>query len=371
MQSIRINLQERSYDILVGSGMLSVSGNKISALIKGRQALVVTDSNVFKYHFQKLEESLMKAGFIVTLITLPVGEKTKSFNYLREICHAALEARIERFDVIIAFGGGVIGDIAGFAAGIVLRGVQFVQIPTSLMAQVDSSVGGKTGINTTYGKNLLGLFNQPCLVLADTDVLKTLSLREFRAGYAEVVKYGLIDDPDFFFWLENNWQEIFSGGESLVKAIVKSCEAKSKIVAIDEHEYGQRALLNLGHTFGHALETAVGYDSSCLVHGEAVSIGISLAYQLSVRLHYAPLKEATRVIEHLKTVGLPTHISDCLDSFPSVEQLMKAMLQDKKNTNGQLNFILTHGIGKAFIAENVSKCLIENFLEEYLLECRP
>ncbi len=277
-----------------------------------------------------------------------------------------LEARLERGDTIVAFGGGVVGDLAGFVAGVTRRGMKFIQIPTSLLAQVDSSVGGKTGINSPHGKNLIGVFNQPELVLADTSVLDTLSKREFRAGYAEVVKYGLIDRPWFFQWLDENWPEIEASGPALGEAIAESCRAKAAVVAADEHEHGQRALLNLGHTFGHALEAAVKYDNVRLVHGEGIAIGMVLAYRFSNRLNLAGPEAAEKVVRHLKKAGLPTSMAEVPGTLPPAEQLLKHITQDKKVTRGNLNFILTRGIGQSFIASDVPASQVLGFLRDEL-----
>ncbi|MVA42720.1 3-dehydroquinate synthase, partial [Agrobacterium vitis] len=286
--------------------------------------------------------------------------------HLTKVCDVLLEARIERNDVVIALGGGVIGDLTGFAAGIVRRGGRFVQIPTSLLSQVDSSVGGKTGINARQGKNLVGIFNQPDLVLADTAVLNTLSEREFRAGYAEVAKYGLIDKPEFFDWLERNWREVFAGGAARTQAIALSCQAKADVVVADEREHGRRALLNLGHTFGHALEAATGYDSRRLVHGEGVAIGMVMAHEFSARLNLASPDDAKRVESHLKEVGLPTRIAEIPGDMPPAEELMKAIAQDKKVKGGQLTFILTRGIGQSFVADDVPSSEVLGFLQDNL-----
>ncbi len=308
--------------------------------------------------------SLDESGIGSTVITLPPGEKTKSFEALQQVVDGVLAARLERGDAVIALGGGVIGDLAGFAAGIVRRGMKFVQMPTSLLAQVDSSVGGKTGINSARGKNLVGVFHQPQLVLADTGVLDTLPAREFRAGYAEVAKYGLIDRPEFFAWLETNWREIFAGGPARTRAIAESCRAKADVVARDEYETGDRALLNLGHTFGHALEAATGYDSARLVHGEGVAIGMALAHRFSARLNLASPDDAARVEAHLKAVGLPWRMADIPGSLPDAERLLGYIAQDKKVTRGALTFILTHGVGKSFIARDVPASEVLSFLKE-------
>ncbi len=365
-RTVHVSLGERSYDILIGSGLIAAAGKAIASRLKGRRIAVITDENVGPLYLPALTESLAAEGFEVSSLTLPPGEKTKSHEYLMQACDAILSARIERGDAVVALGGGVIGDLAGFAAGIVRRGSRFIQIPTSLLAQVDSSVGGKTGINTRHGKNLLGVFHQPELVLADTDVLKTLSEREFRAGYAEVAKYGLINKPDFFAWLEKNWRDVFAGHSARVEAIAVSCQAKADVVAADEREGGVRALLNLGHTFGHALEAAVEYDGSRLVHGEGVAIGTVLAHQFSARMNLVSPDLGKRVEAHFKDVGLPTTIREIPGETPTAERLMDAIAQDKKVKGGALTFILTRGLGKSFIADDVPPSEVKRFLEEKL-----
>ncbi|MDP9837516.1 3-dehydroquinate synthase [Neorhizobium huautlense] len=360
---VHVPLGDRAYDILIGPGLIGRAGGEITSRIKGRKVAIVTDENVAPLYLEALTDALQTDGIEVASLTLPAGEKTKSLDHLAAVCDMALAARIERNDAIIALGGGVIGDLAGFAAGIVRRGVRFVQIPTSLLSQVDSSVGGKTGVNSRHGKNLLGVFHQPDLVLADTDTLNTLSEREFRAGYAEVAKYGLIDKPDFFEWLEKNWKDVFSGGPARAEAIAISCQAKSDVVVEDEFENGRRALLNLGHTFGHALEAATQYDSSRLVHGEGVAIGMALAYRFSARLNLASPDDAERVEAHLQAVGLPTRISDIPGEVLPVERLMEAIAQDKKVKSGKLTFILTRGIGQSYVADDVAASEVLTFLE--------
>ncbi|WP_313614527.1 3-dehydroquinate synthase [Agrobacterium sp.] len=361
---VHVPLVGRAYDILIGPGLITKAGGEISSRLKGRRAAIITDEHVAPLYLDMIMDSLQTDGIEAVSLTLPAGEKTKSFEHYMAVCDLILEARIESNDAVIALGGGVIGDLAGFAAGTVRRGVRFVQIPTSLLAQVDSSVGGKTGINTRHGKNLVGVFHQPDLVLADSSVLDTLSKREFRAGYAEVVKYGLIDKPDFFEWLEKNWQEVFAGGQARIEAIATSCQAKSDVVVEDEFENGRRALLNLGHTFGHALEAATEYDSKRLVHGEGVAIGTVLAHQFSSRLNLASPDGAKRVEAHLKAVGLPVSMHEIPGTLPPVETLMAAIAQDKKVKSGKLTFILTHGIGQSFVADNVAASEVESFLKE-------
>ncbi len=364
VRKIHVPLGDRAYDILIGPGLIGSAAREIAARLTGRRMAVVTDENVAPLYLQPLMESLAQAGIEAVSAILPAGEKTKSFEHLVPVCETILGARIERNDAVIALGGGVIGDLTGFAAGIARRGSRFIQIPTSLLAQVDSSVGGKTGINSPHGKNLIGVFHQPDLVLADTDVLDTLSPREFRAGYAEVAKYGLIDKPDFFAWLEANWQAVFAGGAARIEAIALSCQAKADVVVADERENGRRALLNLGHTFGHALEAATAYDGTRLVHGEGVSIGIVLAHAFSARMNLASPDVTARVEAHLRTVGLPTRMSEIPGRLPPAEVLMDAIAQDKKVKGGKLTFILTRGLGEAFVADDVPTSAVLSFLVE-------
>jgi 3-dehydroquinate synthase len=372
--TVEVGLGERAYDILIGPGLLARAGAEISKRLPGTRTAIVTDENVAAHHLGTLKAGLEQDGIAATVITLPPGEKTKSFEALQQVVDGVLAARLERGDAVVALGGGVIGDLAGFAAGIVRRGMSFVQVPTSLLAQVDSSVGGKTGINSPRGKNLVGVFHQPRLVLADTAALDTLPLREFRAGYAEVAKYGLIDRPQFFAWLENNWREVFSGGAARIEAIAESCRAKADVVARDEFETGDRALLNLGHTFGHALEAATRYDGARLVHGEGVAIGMALAHRFSARLNLASPDDAARVEAHLKAVGLPWRMADIPGELPDAEALFSFIAQDKKVRRGALTFILTRGIGQSFIARDVPASEVLSFLKENhpgLKENRP
>jgi len=362
--TVEVGLGDRAYDILIGSGLLSRAGEEISRRLPGTRAAVVTDENVAAAHLDTLKAGLEKGGIQPTVIMMPPGEKTKSFAHLEEVVDGILAARLERGDVVVALGGGVIGDLTGFAAGIVRRGMNFVQVPTSLLAQVDSSVGGKTGINSPRGKNLVGVFLQPRLVLADTGVLDTLPIREFRAGYAELAKYGLIDRPELFAWLEVNWQKVFAGGPERAQAIAEACRAKADVVARDEFETGDRALLNLGHTFGHALEAATQYDGARLVHGEGVAIGMALAHRFSSRLNLASPDDAARVETHLRAVGLPWRMSDIPGELPDAEALLSFITQDKKVSRGALTFILTRGIGQAFIAKDVPASEVLSFLRE-------
>ncbi|MFZ2099372.1 MAG: 3-dehydroquinate synthase [Oricola sp.] len=361
-ETVNVALGDRSYDILIGPGLLADAGRHVAAVLPGARAAIVTDENVAAHHLATVRESLAGSSIGSTDIVLPAGEPTKRFEMLQEVVYKVLDARLERGDVVIALGGGVIGDLAGFAAAIVRRGMQFVQMPTSLLSQVDSSVGGKTGINAPHGKNLIGAFYQPRLVLADTAALDTLPVREFRAGYAEVVKYGLIDRPEFFCWLEENWPRIEAGGPERIHAIAESCRAKAAVVARDERETGDRALLNLGHTFGHALEAAAKYDSNILVHGEGVAIGMVLAHEFSARMNLASPDDARRVAAHLEKAGLPTNLNAMKAHLRDADTMLGFIAQDKKVTRGALNFILTRGIGQSFIAKDVPASEVRSFL---------
>ena len=361
-RTVPVALGERSYDVLIGPDLLSEAGRLIATRLGKAKCAVVTDENVARHHLPALEASLKAEGRLRGSIVLPAGEATKSFRELGPLCERLLELGVERGDVVVAFGGGVIGDLTGFAAGILRRGVRFVQIPTSLLAQVDSSVGGKTGINTPQGKNLIGVFHQPVLVIADTNVLSTLPERELRAGYAEVAKYGLLGDAAFFGWLESNWRSVFGNDTaSLTRAIETSVKAKAAIVERDEHETGDRALLNLGHTFGHALEAWTGY-SSRMLHGEGVSIGMCLAYRLSEELGLCPTGSAVRVTAHMEAVGLPAHISAIPGGKPDAGELVRLMGQDKKVKDGKLTFILVRNIGEAFVTQDVTVDRVTGFL---------
>jgi len=361
---VHVSLGNRSYDIAIGHGLLPGLGAQIVPFLPRPLTAIVTDENVASRHLQALEDSLRAAGIKSTAVILPPGETTKSFGKLAEVCDSLLAASIERRDRIIAFGGGVIGDLAGFAAAILRRGVGFIQIPTTLLAQVDSSVGGKTGINSKHGKNLIGAFHQPVAVFADTALLETLPRRELAAGYAEVAKYGALGDAGFFAWLENNVDGIFAGDAALRgRAVEVSCLAKARIVAEDETETGVRALLNLGHTFGHALEAATGY-SSRLLHGEAVAIGMVQAARFSEREGHSPQGTADRLARHLARAGLPVSTADIIDALPQPSELLEIMRQDKKSVGGRLTLILLRGIGEAFIARDVDERRIIAFLEE-------
>jgi shikimate kinase/3-dehydroquinate synthase len=365
-ETVHVSLGGRSYDIHIGADLLAEAGAHISRIAPGAACAIVTDENVARLHLPALEDSLKKSGVRYSTIVVKPGEGSKSLATFGRVCDEALAAKIERRDLIVAFGGGVVGDLAGYAAASLRRGMRFVQIPTTLLSQVDSSVGGKTGINSPHGKNLIGAFHQPSLVLADVDVLRTLSMREFRAGYAEVVKYGLIGDRRFFEWLEADAEAVFHSRAEQICAVAVSCETKATIVARDETEQGDRALLNLGHTFGHAFELLTGYDSARLVHGEGVAIGMACAARFSARLGLCAPADADRVARHLASVGLPTEIRDIPGLNFDVHAIVAAMYQDKKVESGALTFILMRGVGEAFIAKSVEPTEVLGFLNDEL-----
>src|SRR6201747_1314846 len=369
--TVDVALGDRAYDIVIGRDVLPSLGARVAAWRPGVRTAIVTDRTVAKFWLEPTESSLAAAGIPTSRIVVEEGEGSKSYSGLEKVSEALIAAKIERNDLVIALGGGVVGDLAGFAAAILRRGVDFVQVPTSLLAQVDSSVGGKTGINSPRGKNLVGAFHQPLLVVADTSVLDTLSPRQFRAGYAEVAKYGVLGDEAFFAWLEANHQDIFSGGPAREHAIATSCRAKAAIVARDERETGERALLNLGHTFGHALEAATGF-SDRLFHGEGVSVGMVLAADLSAQLGMISESDATRVQRHLAEVGLPTHLQDIAgfaqEGLADADALMALMAQDKKVKRGRLTFILLQAVGQAVIRSDVEPALVRDFLKAKLAQ---
>jgi 3-dehydroquinate synthase len=367
--TVDVALGERAYDIVIGRGVLASLGARVAALRPGVRTAIVTDRTVAKHWLEPTERSLTEAGIPTSRVIVEEGEISKTYAGLEKVSEALIAAKIERNDLVIALGGGVVGDLAGFAAAILRRGVDFVQVPTSLLAQVDSSVGGKTGINSPQGKNLLGAFHQPVLVIADTSVLDTLSPRQFRAGYAEVAKYGVLGDEAFFSWLEANHADIFSGGAARERAIATSCRAKAAIVSRDERENGERALLNLGHTFGHALEAATGF-SDRLFHGEGVSVGMVLAAEFSAKLGMISEADAARVERHLASVGLPTHLQDIAgfaqEGLADADALMALMAQDKKVKRGKLTFILLQAVGRAVVANDVEPALVRDFLQQKL-----
>jgi 3-dehydroquinate synthase len=366
---VDVALENRAYDIVIGRDVLASLGARVAALRPGVRTAIVTDKTVARHWLEKAEASLTAAGIPTSRVIVDEGEGSKTYDGLEKVSEALIAAKIERNDLVIALGGGVVGDLAGFAAAILRRGVDFVQVPTSLLAQVDSSVGGKTGINSPQGKNLLGAFHQPVLVIADTAVLDTLSPRQFRAGYAEVAKYGVLGDEAFFSWLENNHGEVFKGGAAREHAIATSCRAKAAIVARDERETGDRALLNLGHTFGHALEAATGF-SDRLFHGEGVAIGMVLAAEFSASLGMIPASDAARVKRHLADVGLPTHLQDIAgfaqEGLVDADALLALMAQDKKVRRGKLTFILLGAVGRAVIVKDVDPSRVRDFLQAKL-----
>ncbi len=354
---LTVELGKRAYDIHVGRGLLARAAELIKPVLHQPRVYIVSDSIVASLYLEPLEAQLKAAGIRCDHTVVPAGEASKDISRLAQVLNAMIAARSERSTMVVALGGGVVGDLAGFAASILLRGVDFIQIPTTLLSQVDSSVGGKTGINMPAGKNLVGTFHQPRLVIADTDVLNTLPKRELLAGYAEVAKYGLIEDVPFWDWLEHNALAMLGGGETshelLRHAIMTSCKSKARTVAADERESGVRALLNLGHTFGHALEAEMGYGAE-LLHGEAVAIGMVLAFDLSVRLGLCPKEDAARVREHLRKVGLPVRPPRAgRNGAVTPSRLIAHMAQDKKVKDGAVTFVLARGIGKAFMTSEV------------------
>ena len=363
---VNVGLGSRAYDIVIDRGVAESLASRIAALKPGARLAIVTDENVARAHLDSVEAQLSAAGMTASRVIVPPGEGSKSFASFERVCDALIAARIERNDLIVAFGGGVVGDLAGYAAASVRRGLDFVQVPTTLLAQVDSSVGGKTGINSRHGKNLVGAFHQPILVIADTAMLDTLSAREFRAGYAEVAKFGLLGDAGFFAWLETNWQDVFAGGPAREHAIAIACRGKAAVVARDERETGDRALLNLGHTFGHAFEAAAGFSEK-LLHGEAVALGIVCAFEFSTRVGLLSGNEAGRVADHLAAVGLPTHIRT-MPVSTNADALMALIAQDKKVTRGKLTFILLEAVGRAVIARDVEPAPVRDFLKEKLAQ---
>ncbi len=360
---VAVELGARRYEIVVGDGLLTEAGARIARLAPGAACVVVTDENVARHCLPALEASFDAAAIRHHRIVIPAGEGSKSWPMFQRVCEGVVAAKAERGDLVVALGGGVVGDLAGFAAATVRRGMRFVQIPTTLLAQVDSSVGGKTAINSEHGKNLVGAFHQPSLVLADTGALASLPPREFRAGYAEIFKYGLINDAPFLSWLENHWREVFSRGPALTEAIAASCRSKAAIVARDETEQGDRALLNLGHTFGHALEALAHFNTERLNHGEGVAIGLACAFRFSARLGLCPEDDAARVEAHLRAVGLPSRVADIAGFNAGPDAILEAMYQDKKVERGALTFILARGVGQAFVARGVAAAEALAFLQ--------
>ena len=365
-ERLRVGLGGRGYDIVVGAGLLATAGRLMKPALPAPRVIIVSDENVAPLYMDRLTTSLGEAGVEQDSVVVPAGEKTKEFERLRTLTNAILDARVERQTTIVALGGGVIGDLAGFAASITLRGLPVIQVPTSLLAQVDSSVGGKTGINTRHGKNLVGSFHQPSLVIADVETLTTLPRRELLAGYAETVKYGLIDDPEFFEWLEARGTRFLDGDVAVqTEAVARCCAAKAAVVAEDERETGRRTLLNLGHTFAHALELQTGYGGA-LLHGEAVAIGMIMAFDLSVRLGICPPEDLARMRRHLKDAGLPTDLSGVADPSWSADGLMSHMLSDKKVRGKRPTFVLARGIGRAFTTQDVEGEQVRGLMADFL-----
>lgn len=365
LEKVTVALDKHSYPILVGERLLAKAGEHLAPLIKGQQVIIVSDENVAKFYLHRLSNALEEKKIRYRSIIVKAGEGTKSLSSFSDLIESILEQKPDRKTTLIALGGGVVGDLTGFAASVLLRGVDFIQIPTTLLAQVDSSVGGKTGINSRFGKNLIGAFHQPIMVLADVATLSTLPKRELLAGYAETVKYGLINDEPFFIWLEANGAGVVGGDAKLLThAIVSSCNAKADIVSQDEKESGVRALLNFGHTFAHALEAETGYGDK-LLHGEAVAIGMILAMQLSVEMKLCPQKDLDRTLAHYKSTGLPASPLAIRSNW-NIEALIEHFTHDKKNKDGKLTFILCKGIGKAFITQEVDKALLRSFLARIL-----
>lgn len=365
MDVVPVDLGSRSYEVRIGQGLLARTATEIAPLLRRRKVAVITDDTVAATHLMELARAFELAGITLTALTIPPGESSKGWPQLARCVEWLLEQKVERRDVVVAFGGGVVGDLVGFAASILRRGVRFVQIPTTLLAQVDSSVGGKTGINTAQGKNLVGAFHQPSLVLADIDVLQTLPARDFLAGYGEVVKYGLLGDAAFFDWLEVNGPDLARDPAKRQYAVTRSVQMKAGIVSRDETEEGERALLNLGHTFCHALEKATGYGDR-LLHGEGVAIGCALAFEVSQRMGLCAQEAPSRVRAHLRMMGTKVDLADIAGNLPSAEALLALMGQDKKVVDGKLRFILARGIGEAFVAEDVPQDIVLSVLSDAL-----
>lgn len=353
MNRVRVELGARSYDVLIGTDLIASAGRTLAPLLRRKRLAIVCDETVAALHLPALSAALGAEGLSVSSLTVPAGEGSKNWAELQRVTEWLLAEKIERRDLVLALGGGVIGDLVGFSAAILRRGIRFVQLPTTLLAQVDSSVGGKTGINSPHGKNLIGAFHQPSLVLADIGILETLPDRDFLSGYGEVVKYGLLGDESFFDWLEQNGPALRAGDRAArLIAVTRSVEMKAGIVSRDETEEGERALLNLGHTFCHALEKATGY-SDRLLHGEGVAIGCTLAFELSARLGLCSQEAPSRVRAHLRAMGMKVDLADIPGDLPGAEALVALMGQDKKVVDGRLRFILARGIGQAFVAEDV------------------
>ncbi|MEH7826879.1 3-dehydroquinate synthase [Gemmobacter sp. JM10B15] len=367
MDVVPVALGARTYEVRIGQGLLARAGAEIAPLLRRKRVAVVTDAHVAALHWPALQAALAAEGITSEALVLPAGEATKGWAQFSRTVEWLLDQKVERRDVVVALGGGVIGDLVGFAAAVLRRGVRFVQIPTSLLAQVDSSVGGKTGINTAQGKNLVGAFHQPSLVLADIGVLDSLPPRDFLSGYGEVVKYGLLGDSAFFDWLERNGPALTAGDKAARQyAVARSVQMKAGIVERDETEEGERALLNLGHTFCHALESATEYDGARLLHGEGVAIGCALAFELSQRLGLCAQEAPSRVRTHLRDMGMKVDLHDIPGDLPGAETLLDLMAQDKKVVDGALRFILARGIGDAFVTADVPRDAVLTLLRDAL-----
>jgi 3-dehydroquinate synthase len=362
MAVIRVGLQARSYDVMIGHDLIDRAGGLMRPMLPRGRTTVVCDETVERVHGSRLRKALKSDGIEASWVILPPGEQTKSWEGLADLSDRLLALGLDRGDVVTAFGGGVIGDLTGFAASIYKRGIDFIQIPTTLLSQVDSSVGGKTAIDTPRGKNLIGAFHQPLLVLADLSVLATLSNREMRAGYAEVIKYGLLGDFDFFEWLEHEGKAVLAlRPDAVARAVARSVEMKAEIVGADEKEAAARALLNLGHTFGHALEAETGYGPT-LLHGEGVAIGCAQAFRFSAKLGHCSSQDATRAEAAIAAAGLPTRMAQVKGGPFTADALLRHMGQDKKAEGGRLTFVLAKAIGQAFVAKGVDAAEVRAFL---------
>lgn len=365
VETVSVDLPGRAYDVRIGPGLITAAGAEIAPLLRRARVAIVTEETVAALHLAPLQAGLRDEGIESLALTLPPGEATKGWAGFTRTVEWLLDQQVERGDIVLALGGGVIGDLVGFAAAVVRRGVRFVQVPTSLLAQVDSSVGGKTGINAPQGKNLVGAFHQPALVLADTAALATMPTRDFLSGYGEVVKYGLLGDAAFFAWLEDNGPRLRADEAALIHAVTRAVRMKAEIVMRDETEQGDRALLNLGHTFCHALEAATGY-SDRLLHGEGVAIGCALAFETSARLGFCAQEEPGRLRAHLSAMGMKGDLSDIPGELPGAAALVDLMGQDKKVVDGQLRFVMARGIGAAFVTSDVPRAVVERVLADAL-----
>lgn len=364
--TVNIPISDRSYEIIVGDHILEDVGSHLVNLLDRKRAFIITDKKISELHLPNFKDNLLSSGIDVTVIEIPEGEKSKSFECLESVHSQLLDNKIERTDTICAFGGGVVGDLAGFVASTILRGIKIIQIPTTLLAQVDAAIGGKNGINTKQGKNLIGTIYQPKKVISDISLLTTLPKRDFLAGYAEILKYGILGNSEFYNWLEYNGKKVISGDKNAIgHAVLNSVINKAKIISDDERELGRRAILNLGHTFAHALEAELGYDGR-LLHGEAVSIGMVIAMDLSVKIGTCPKEDAVRVYDHLKSIGLPVTLPTGHDW--NIQTLLNHMRQDKKVKNGEINFVISNGIGNSSLTNNINEKELIEVLEKHLVK---